>query len=212
MRKGHQSVDKPIKMIRQTPCSPRKRIMRQASTSRKDQLLVELRRKKLMTGLKKLSADLRCSNLTTDEYFRLGKILIGLCKSLGWIDWVDQLRRSIALTSPEGASSNRFGTVPYLKIEEPLMPNLNDHLDQICSNFESPHSLYFYEWINYQAQERRKKFLHRDGDHLVLLNILREYESLQDSRRTAHNLQSERKEWCKEHFINSRAMKNILEP
>ncbi|CAH7688995.1 P-loop containing nucleoside triphosphate hydrolase protein, partial [Phakopsora pachyrhizi] len=62
-----------------------------------------------------------------------------------------------------------------------------------------------------QAQERRKKFIHRDGDHLVLLNILRAYENLQDSRRTAHNLQSELKEWCKEHFINSRAMKNVLE-
>ncbi|CAH7671324.1 hypothetical protein PPACK8108_LOCUS6095 [Phakopsora pachyrhizi] len=62
-----------------------------------------------------------------------------------------------------------------------------------------------------QGQERRKKFIHRDGDHLVLLNILRAYESLQDSRRTAHNLQSELKEWCKEHFINSRAMKNVLE-
>ncbi|CAH7686325.1 hypothetical protein PPACK8108_LOCUS20963, partial [Phakopsora pachyrhizi] len=148
MRKGHQSVDEPVKMIGQTPGSPRKRNMRQASTSRKDQLLVELRRKKLMIGLGKLFADLRCSNLTTDEYFRLGKILIGLCESLGWIDWVDQLRRSIALTSPEGASSNRFGTVPYLKIEEPLMPNLNDHLDRICSNFESPHNLYFDEWVD----------------------------------------------------------------
>ncbi|CAH7672741.1 hypothetical protein PPACK8108_LOCUS7575 [Phakopsora pachyrhizi] len=53
-----------------------------------------------------------------------------------------------------------------------------------------------------QAQERRKKLIHRDGDHLVLLNILRAYESLQDSRRTAHNLQSELKEWSNKGYLD----------
>ncbi|CAH7687057.1 P-loop containing nucleoside triphosphate hydrolase protein [Phakopsora pachyrhizi] len=101
------------------------------------------------------------------------------------------LARCLLASFENGCASEMIDLIALLEHSDTLLVNTTNTRDQ--------------------AQERRKKFIHRDGDHLVLLNILRAYESLQESRRTAHNLQSELKEWCKEHFINSRAMKNVLE-
>jgi ATP-dependent RNA helicase DHX33 len=53
-----------------------------------------------------------------------------------------------------------------------------------------------------EANAARKKFHHRSGDHFMLLNILRAYEDT-DAK--------ERKSWCKENFINVRAMSHVLE-
>lgn len=53
-----------------------------------------------------------------------------------------------------------------------------------------------------QAQLARKKFHHRTGDHMMLLNILRAYEELP---------KEDRKSWCKENFINFRSMAEVFE-
>lgn len=61
------------------------------------------------------------------------------------------------------------------------------------------------------SQEARRKFLHRDGDHLVLLNILKAYQSIFENAGSQTNLKTDQKHWCKEHFINLKAMNNVLE-
>lgn len=47
-----------------------------------------------------------------------------------------------------------------------------------------------------QATEARKKFLHPDGDHLTLLNVLKSYWEVKGDM-----------EWCRENFINNRNVK-----
>lgn len=54
-----------------------------------------------------------------------------------------------------------------------------------------------------QAAEVQAKFVHRDGDHLTLLNMVRAYDALENK--------AERKAWCRENYINARAMANALE-
>ncbi|KAG2236059.1 hypothetical protein INT48_008153 [Thamnidium elegans] len=51
-----------------------------------------------------------------------------------------------------------------------------------------------------QATEARKKFLHPDGDHLTLLNVLKSYWEVKGDI-----------EWCKENFINNRNIKIAME-
>lgn len=50
-----------------------------------------------------------------------------------------------------------------------------------------------------QAAEARRKFLHNDGDHLMLLNVLKGYWEVKGDY-----------EWCRENFINARNMKIAL--
>lgn len=54
-----------------------------------------------------------------------------------------------------------------------------------------------------QAAEVQAKFVHRDGDHLTLLNMMRAYDALESK--------AERRAWCKDNYINARAMANALE-
>lgn len=56
--------------------------------------------------------------------------------------------------------------------------------------------------IRDEANLARAKFLHRSGDHFMLLNILRAYEEVP---------REESKAWCKAHFINARVLATILE-
>ncbi|RUS32656.1 P-loop containing nucleoside triphosphate hydrolase protein [Jimgerdemannia flammicorona] len=51
-----------------------------------------------------------------------------------------------------------------------------------------------------QASEARRKFLHGDGDHLTLLNVLREYDKAKGDR-----------EWCRENFLNVRNLEHVLD-
>ncbi|ORZ08978.1 P-loop containing nucleoside triphosphate hydrolase protein [Absidia repens] len=51
-----------------------------------------------------------------------------------------------------------------------------------------------------QATESRRKFLHPDGDHLTLLNVLKAYWEVKGDMG-----------WCKEHFVNVRNIKIALE-
>lgn len=55
------------------------------------------------------------------------------------------------------------------------------------------------------ANEAREKFLHRTGDHLTLLNMLRAYEEVCQSMT---NLK-ERKAWCKDHFLSIKILNNV---
>ncbi|KAM0752482.1 P-loop containing nucleoside triphosphate hydrolase protein [Meredithblackwellia eburnea MCA 4105] len=52
------------------------------------------------------------------------------------------------------------------------------------------------------ANLARKKFHHRSGDHMMLLNILRAYEDVETS---------DQKKWCDEHFLSLRALRQVLE-
>lgn len=61
-----------------------------------------------------------------------------------------------------------------------------------------------------RAQEVRRRFLHRDGDHMFLLNILRSYQSLLDESRPKGANKSELKAWCQEHLINHKSMAGVL--
>lgn len=53
------------------------------------------------------------------------------------------------------------------------------------------------------ANAARQKFVHRTGDHMMLLNILRAYEELDGK--------DERKQWCKDNFISFKAMSSVLD-
>ncbi|ORX87728.1 P-loop containing nucleoside triphosphate hydrolase protein [Basidiobolus meristosporus CBS 931.73] len=51
-----------------------------------------------------------------------------------------------------------------------------------------------------EAAEAKKKFISRDGDHITLLNVLTAYLSVNGDR-----------DWCRENFINVRAMKHVMD-
>ncbi|POW07741.1 hypothetical protein PSHT_09842 [Puccinia striiformis] len=61
------------------------------------------------------------------------------------------------------------------------------------------------------AQEARRKFIHRDGDHLLLLNILKAYQTVTENSQSPITSKIEQKNWCKENFINPKALSNVLE-
>ncbi|KAJ3069100.1 putative ATP-dependent RNA helicase dhr2 [Podochytrium sp. JEL0797] len=50
------------------------------------------------------------------------------------------------------------------------------------------------------ANEAKKRFVNHEGDHLTLLNVMREYVAMKGD-----------KEWCVQNFINARALKNAME-
>ncbi|KAJ1545689.1 putative ATP-dependent RNA helicase dhr2 [Cladochytrium tenue] len=50
------------------------------------------------------------------------------------------------------------------------------------------------------AGEAKRKFINHEGDHLTLLNVLQSYQAVKGDRQ-----------WCSEHFVNPRAMKNALD-
>ncbi|GAA5875120.1 hypothetical protein JCM16303_005016 [Sporobolomyces ruberrimus] len=59
-----------------------------------------------------------------------------------------------------------------------------------------------------KANEARKKFVHRSGDHLTLLNILQSFEEMEPSNPSRRE---ERKMWCRENFISYKAMLQVLD-
>ncbi|EFP87708.1 uncharacterized protein PGTG_13494 [Puccinia graminis f. sp. tritici CRL 75-36-700-3] len=79
---------------------------------------------------------------------------------------------------------------------------LLEHSDTLLVNTISTREL---------AQEARRKFIHRDGDHLVLLNILKAYQSTSENCQSQAKMKIEQKAWCKENFINPKALSNVLE-
>lgn len=57
------------------------------------------------------------------------------------------------------------------------------------------------------AAAARSKFIHRSGDHMMLLNILKAYEEICESLTTSR----ERKAWCKDHFLSIKALNQVLD-
>ncbi|KAH8923497.1 P-loop containing nucleoside triphosphate hydrolase protein [Atractiella rhizophila] len=57
---------------------------------------------------------------------------------------------------------------------------------------------------NSQLAERKRAFMHREGDHLTFLNVLRAFEELKQEG-------GERKRWCQENGVNWRTMVKVLE-
>lgn len=55
-----------------------------------------------------------------------------------------------------------------------------------------------------QSQEAHAKFMHRDGDHLTLLNVLKGYEAMM------HNDKADRIPWCRDNFVNAKTLANVV--
>jgi len=52
----------------------------------------------------------------------------------------------------------------------------------------------------------RLKFKHHTGDHMTILNAVRAYDEISTHHHRGTASKSERREWCKKHFINERAL------
>lgn len=50
-----------------------------------------------------------------------------------------------------------------------------------------------------EAQASKKIFMSYEGDHITLLNVMKAYESTNGDTQ-----------WCHDHFISPRSMKNIM--
>jgi ATP-dependent RNA helicase DHX33 len=58
------------------------------------------------------------------------------------------------------------------------------------------------------ASEARSKFIHRTGDHMMLLNILKAYEEVLNSTSFSSR---DKKEWCNDHFLSMKVLNQVLE-
>lgn len=56
------------------------------------------------------------------------------------------------------------------------------------------------ENVREQQAEKQKLFLRQEGDHIMLLEVVRAYAAVAPGSR---------KDWCKEHFINPRSMSTV---
>lgn len=50
-----------------------------------------------------------------------------------------------------------------------------------------------------EASVSKRKFMNFDGDHLTLLNVMREYQEMNGDSN-----------WCQDHFVNARSMKQVM--
>jgi ATP-dependent RNA helicase DHX33 len=57
------------------------------------------------------------------------------------------------------------------------------------------------------AANVRSKFIHRTGDHMMLLNVLKAYEEVRESMKE----NKERKAWCTDHFLSMKALNQVLD-
>lgn len=57
------------------------------------------------------------------------------------------------------------------------------------------------------ASAIRSKFIHRSGDHMMLLNILKAYEEICESMPSP----KERRQWCKDHFLSIKTLNQALD-
>jgi hypothetical protein len=51
-----------------------------------------------------------------------------------------------------------------------------------------------------EANQAKKKFMNYDGDHITLLNVMNEYQSVDGLAQ-----------WCQDHFINARTMRQVMD-
>lgn len=57
------------------------------------------------------------------------------------------------------------------------------------------------------ASVARSKFIHRSGDHMMLLNILKAYQEVRESMPSA----KDRTAWCKDHFLSPKTLNQVLD-
>merc|ERR1712093_287558 len=58
-----------------------------------------------------------------------------------------------------------------------------------------------------EAAEVRSKFIHRSGDHMMLLNILRTFEDVSQTLKSV----KERRAWCRDHFLSLKTLNQVLD-
>jgi HrpA-like RNA helicase len=51
-----------------------------------------------------------------------------------------------------------------------------------------------------ESMAAKRKFMNYDGDHITLLNVMKEYCDRKDDVR-----------WCNDHFVNKRSMKQVMD-
>lgn len=112
------------------------------------------------------------------------------------------LSRSILASSPTTSSSSSSSSVPptssqgctkeLLTITSVISSSSKLFLDISTSTSTSSSS---------STASARIKFKHPSGDHLTILNTVRAYDDI-SSQGSKH----ERKEWCKKHCVNERAL------
>lgn len=57
------------------------------------------------------------------------------------------------------------------------------------------------------AATARSKFIHRTGDHMMLLNILRTFEEVKASMPSI----KDQRAWCKDHFLSLKSLKQVFD-
>lgn len=63
-----------------------------------------------------------------------------------------------------------------------------------------------------EAAQARQKFIHREGDHLTMMNVFRAYIELKESRASSHSNFSSQSlvGWCKDNHVNSKTLAQAL--
>lgn len=56
-----------------------------------------------------------------------------------------------------------------------------------------------------EAAAIRSKFIHRSGDHMMLLNILKSYEEVRESVKDPRQI----KAWCQDHFFSMKTLNQV---
>ncbi|AFR92854.2 ATP-dependent RNA helicase prh1 [Cryptococcus neoformans C23] len=63
-----------------------------------------------------------------------------------------------------------------------------------------------------EAAQARQKFIHREGDHLTMMNVFRAYTELKESKSSSHSNSSSQSlvGWCKDNHVNSKTLAQAL--
>ncbi|OXM81762.1 ATP-dependent RNA helicase prh1 [Cryptococcus neoformans Bt63] len=63
-----------------------------------------------------------------------------------------------------------------------------------------------------EAAQARQKFIHREGDHLTMMNVFRAYTELKESKSSSHSNSSSQSlvSWCKDNHVNSKTLAQAL--
>ncbi|GAA5915840.1 hypothetical protein JCM6882_006816 [Rhodosporidiobolus microsporus] len=91
--------------------------------------------------------------------------------------------RVLLASFAEGCPREVIDLVSLINASDQLLPNSSSTRDQ--------------------ASAARSKFIHRSGDHMMLLNILKAFDELEGN--------DERKAWCKANFVSLKALRSVLE-
>jgi ATP-dependent RNA helicase DHX33 len=126
-----------------------------------------------------------------------------VCSALKTLWLLGAIDKNQKLT-PTGRRMASFPTEPHLSrsILASSEHNCSKEILTIVSILSSSSKLFLD--ISDQreaASDSRRKFRHPSGDHMTILNSVRSYEGISKS-----GSKSQRKEWCKKHFINEKCL------